>query len=439
MARRDTEVDGQLTSKATYLYRTLKDKQWRVLNPPSDISEFSPVGVDSGTDCAYVLKPLDGRDALYRISLDGTLKTELVFSHPEVDVDGVVTIGRQGRVIGATYATDKPHVEYFEPTYRALAKGFAKALPNLPLVSFVSADATENVLLISAGSDDDPGHFYVYDKPTRSLAELMLVRPDMRGAKLAKVSPVEYKAADGTSVPGYLTLPPGVESPKGLPAIVMPHGGPAARDVWGFDWLAAILRDARLPRCCSRISAAPPASAPSGSSRTAFAAGRSPSATSSTAVDGSCRKASRIRSASASSAGPTAATPHYRRTSSIRQLFKAVIAIAPVTDLEMLKNESRGFTNSRLTARVRRHGRAHRRRLAGAACGTLRVTRAAVPWRARLQRRRDGIARDGQGAEVRRQASELVVYPDLDHQLHDDAAGRTCSGARSSSSTRSLR
>jgi dipeptidyl aminopeptidase/acylaminoacyl peptidase len=64
------------------------------------------------------------------------------------------------------------------------------------------------------------------------------VRSALEGIKLAKVKPITYPAADGTAVPGYLTLPPGIDSPKGLPAIVLPHGGPSARDEWGFDWLA---------------------------------------------------------------------------------------------------------------------------------------------------------------------------------------------------------
>src|SRR5204863_8346949 len=50
--------------------------------------------------------------------------------------------------------------------------------------------------------------------------------------------PVSYPAKDGVAVPAYLTWPPGKEGAKGLPAIVMPHGGPGARDEWGFDWLA---------------------------------------------------------------------------------------------------------------------------------------------------------------------------------------------------------
>ena len=53
---------------------------------------------------------------------------------------------------------------------------------------------------------------------------------------MGTMRPVRFPAADGTMIPGYLTLPPGSDG-KGLPAVVLPHGGPGSRDEWGFDWL----------------------------------------------------------------------------------------------------------------------------------------------------------------------------------------------------------
>lgn len=50
------------------------------------------------------------------------------------------------------------------------------------------------------------------------------------------MKPVTYQARDGADIPGYLTLP--VTGTKSLPTIVLPHGGPSARDDWGFDWMA---------------------------------------------------------------------------------------------------------------------------------------------------------------------------------------------------------
>jgi dipeptidyl aminopeptidase/acylaminoacyl peptidase len=69
------------------------------------------------------------------------------------------------------------------------------------------------------------------------LSPVMPDRPELAGRTLAPMQSVRYKADDGTMIPAYLTLPPGKESAKGLPAIVMPHGGPESRDEWGFDWM----------------------------------------------------------------------------------------------------------------------------------------------------------------------------------------------------------
>ena len=68
---------------------------------------------------------------------------------------------------------------------------------------------------------------------------------------------VRYPSSDGLEIPAYLTLPKGVPA-KNLPAIVLPHGGPWARDVWGYSGLPQFSRTAAT-RCCSRTSAARPA------------------------------------------------------------------------------------------------------------------------------------------------------------------------------------
>jgi dipeptidyl aminopeptidase/acylaminoacyl peptidase len=67
---------------------------------------------------------------------------------------------------------------------------------------------------------------------------LLAVREQLDGVPLASVKAIDYPAQDGTHIPAYITFPPGKDSAKGLPAIVMPHGGPGARDVGGFNWLA---------------------------------------------------------------------------------------------------------------------------------------------------------------------------------------------------------
>jgi hypothetical protein len=110
-----------------------------------------------------------GHIALYRIKLDGSLARERVLWRSDVDVDELLTIGRNHRVVGVSYATEKRVVEFFDPALKALAAALHKALPGQPQISFEDASADESRLLLLAGGDTDPGTYYVFDKATRHL------------------------------------------------------------------------------------------------------------------------------------------------------------------------------------------------------------------------------------------------------------------------------
>ncbi|WP_332306559.1 alpha/beta hydrolase family protein [Sphingomonas sp. PAMC 26605] len=230
--------DGDTIS---YRYRKADSHDWLPLGTlkftGSKTTGFNPYAVDRDRNLVYGFDAKDGRQALYAIALDGSLTKTLVLDHPDVDVDDLIRIGRQNRVVGASFVTDKRQSAFFDPTLKALAASLSRALPGLPLVTFVDASADESKLLLFAGSDVDPGHFYLYDKATRHLGEVLPARGALATTTLAQVKPITFTATDGTQIPAYLTLPPGSDG-KGLPTIVMPHGGPEARDEWGFDWLS---------------------------------------------------------------------------------------------------------------------------------------------------------------------------------------------------------
>ncbi|MFO1400494.1 MAG: S9 family peptidase [Steroidobacteraceae bacterium] len=223
-----------------YLYRQQGSTNWQPLSEYdwSDRSGFMPEAVDADRNVAYGYKKLDGRMALYAVRLDGSLAEELVYSRPDVDVAGIVQIGRRGRIVGAIYATDRRQIEYFAPDIRKLLGGLAAALPETPQLRIDGISDDGSRVLIAAGSDSDPGAYYMLDRNTHGLAPIVDIRRPLQGIRLASMQPVSYPADDGTSIPGYLTLPPGLKEAHGLPAIVLPHGGPGSRDVWGFHWMA---------------------------------------------------------------------------------------------------------------------------------------------------------------------------------------------------------
>ena len=237
----DVNHSGTFSGRVKYLYRTKSSRDWKSLADYADVdSQIQPLAVDADIDAVYVLKNKNGRLALYTIKLDGTLAERLVAENPNVDIDDVVRFGDGQRVIGYTFADQSRHAVYFDPEFEALSASLSKALPKLPLVNFVDSSADGRKLLIFAGSDTDPGRYYLIDRDKKTLNEAMLERPELEGRTLAEVKSVTIPGSGGAQIPAYLTLPPG-KDPKNLPAVVLPHGGPAARDEWGFDWLPQFL------------------------------------------------------------------------------------------------------------------------------------------------------------------------------------------------------
>jgi dipeptidyl aminopeptidase/acylaminoacyl peptidase len=232
--------DGYQSGKLDFFYRARQGTEWRSFceYDERDRGGFWPVAVDPDLNVAYGFRRSDGRVALYTKKLDDSLEEKLVFARSDVDVDGVLRIGRRQRVIGATYATDRRQMEIFEPKIKRQLEAVTRALPQQSLLRVVDSSVDEARLLLIAASDVDPGVNYLFDRTASKLETLLVVRNELEGYKHAAVKPMNYPSADGVSIPGYLTLPPGREDARGLPAIVMPHGGPSERDEWGFDWLA---------------------------------------------------------------------------------------------------------------------------------------------------------------------------------------------------------
>lgn len=222
-----------------YLYRASGQNEWQPFGEFdfNNDTGFNPYAVDPVENAVYGFEKSEGRQALYKVKLDASLAKTKLASRPDVDIDGLITLGRKKRVVGYSFATEKRQAVYFDPALNKLGSSLSKALPNAATVYFGGMSADEQKLIVWAGSDTNPGKYYYFDKSTKKVSPLFASRPALESYTLAPVKSVSVKAADGTMIPGYLTLPVG-SSGKGLPAIVMPHGGPSARDEWGFDWLA---------------------------------------------------------------------------------------------------------------------------------------------------------------------------------------------------------
>lgn len=342
-----SDDEGMLRGIEHFLYRPSDSRDWRPFGDYDDKAEsgINPIAVDGTLNAAYVLRKVAGRDALFTVKLDGSAATTQVVANPKVDIDSVVRIGRGQRVIGYTYADERRHSVYFDPEFASLHDSLSKAL-GLPMVNFEGASADGSQLLVFAASDSDPGHYYVFDKATHRLDEVAALRPELNGRKLASVATVSVPAADHVQIPAYLTLPASGAA-KNLPAIVLPHGGPSARDEWGFDWLAQFL----AARGYAVIQPNYRGSAGYGDDwmgKNGFRDWKTSigdiTAAAHYLVNQGIADPKRLAIVGWSYGG-------YAALQSVGvepTLYKAAVAIAPVTDLTLLKTEARDFTNQKL-------------------------------------------------------------------------------------------
>ena len=170
-----------------------------------------------------------------------TGKIEKVESDPlkKVDLGGVSFSNRTDQIIGTVYEDERTRIYWQD---KALKKDydFIKKKLGDREISFNSATADETKFIVSTFSDVDPGTVWLFDRKTRNLATLYQVREKLDRKSLAPMKPIRFKSSDGLEIPAYLTLPKGVEA-KNLPMVVVPHGGPWARDSWGYHSYAQFL------------------------------------------------------------------------------------------------------------------------------------------------------------------------------------------------------
>jgi dienelactone hydrolase len=233
-----SDADGLFTGDSTYEYRLAGSEKWLPL--PQGGKDFTPLVVERESNSLYFLKPLNGRDALYRLKLDGSGSASLIASNPNVDIDSVIQLGPGQPVVGYRYTDDRTRSVYTDPAIQSFADALARGLPQMPLMNFISSSKSGKKLLIHGGSDVDPGVFYVLDRTTRRMDPVLNASDSIDGSGLAPVKAVSVATADGKSIPAYVTMRSDL-GPGPHPAIIMPHGGPADRDIWAFDWLGQFL------------------------------------------------------------------------------------------------------------------------------------------------------------------------------------------------------
>ena len=207
------------------------------------VLEFCGVaGFDKSNRQVYLITNKGALDLSELDLMDPTTGvTTKVESDPEsrVDLRNVATSEVDYRILFTEYEDDVPR-RYFRD--KAFEQGYRWLKAQLPgkEIAFGAHSRDESIWILTAYSDTDPGATYIWNRKTNTLALQYLIREELPRESLSERRPYQFSSSDGLLIHGYLTLPKGL-SASGLPLIVWPHGGPWARDTYGYDTFAQFL------------------------------------------------------------------------------------------------------------------------------------------------------------------------------------------------------
>jgi dipeptidyl aminopeptidase/acylaminoacyl peptidase len=143
------------------------------------------------------------------------------------------------RILFTEYEDDRVRRYFKDRPFEADYHWLQSKLPGLEIILGARSN-DENIWIVSGRSDTEPGVVYVWNRTAKSLAQQYRVREELPRDALAQRKPFHYQSSDGLDIPAYLTLPKGLPA-KNLPLVVYPHGGPWARDSFGYDTNAQFL------------------------------------------------------------------------------------------------------------------------------------------------------------------------------------------------------
>ena len=201
---------------------------------------YFPYGFSTDPDVVYMIGPDENGIQVLRTmnTTSGEFETPLV-ARDSIDVGGVLTDSLTGFVVGAHITEHQSEFIYFDDDLAAVQRSIDTVRPNM-VNRIVSTTRDRRKILILSSSDVDPGVYFYLDRDLGSMEFLFETMPGLPPELMSKVEPMTYTARDGQKIPGYLIVPNGVER-SNLKTIVLPHGGPGARDDQSFWFLSQFL------------------------------------------------------------------------------------------------------------------------------------------------------------------------------------------------------
>lgn len=224
-------TDGVNTS---LLYRENENESWHTVITTNFKESLTPLFFTFDNKFLYASSNI-GRDknVVIRYDIKNAAEVEVIYEHPEVDVY-TLTYSRKRKVITSViFNTWKRERVILDKETEKIFNRLENDLGEYEIL-ITDNDDNEEKFIIRTYSDRSLGAYYIFDKAADTLTKISDVSPWINENEMAEMKPVTYQSRDGLLIHGYLSLPLVAEH-KNLPVVINPHGGPWARDYWGFN------------------------------------------------------------------------------------------------------------------------------------------------------------------------------------------------------------
>ena len=242
-------IDRLRVANAIEYFKYLGDDEWEEIeridfdedeDEKIDTEGLVLVGLSKDSGLVYLKRNEEkGYFEVVEINRENGEKNVIV-SLPDQDVSGLLTDSRNDNLIGYTTQKDLVRKHYFDETKQQTYNNIVKQIGNNNVSLYWPVNEDTKAIAYTTGADN-PGHFSVYDIKSKKLNPIHDSYLKLNYDSLGIPAITKIKMRDGIKIRTYILFPPNYSEGKAMPMVIMPHGGPHARDTAGYDHFAQFI------------------------------------------------------------------------------------------------------------------------------------------------------------------------------------------------------
>ncbi|GAB4527693.1 MAG: S9 family peptidase [Parvularculaceae bacterium] len=236
-------VDQTTTQRRAYQVNRAGISEGEISTLQSERGEEPPFDFVAATKDPgnFVVYGANGENlrSVFNYDAESQSVTNALYRHESLDVDDIIISPYTQELVGVRIAEHERRNIFIDEELAAVQAAMDQVFEGMS-ARVLGFDRARDRFLVAASAIGAPDTYFVYFKSEARVAPIAREYPSLGNAAFGTVISYPITSRDGVTIPGYLTLPPGVEEGSGLPLVVLPHGGPASRNYADFDWWAQV-------------------------------------------------------------------------------------------------------------------------------------------------------------------------------------------------------